>query len=326
MRLVDCELHRLVRVFVETERRQTGRKVRLVEDTHHHLFAVDGGQDRDADIDLLAERLHLEASILRTAAFGDVEVRENFDAGADGVVQRLGGRRTLHQFAIDAVAQARRLLHRLKVDIRGVRLQRFDHDGVHHADDGGFAGGVEGGVERFRIVLLARRHLNFAVVALHDVFHREGRVGGGLRLLETLDDLLELVARRDHRPHLTAAPSADLLLRRQVERIGERHREASGRLAERKRLHPAPSLVGHAAQEIVRGSEAQRQGNRLHAEVVCGGDRELDGIADLAQFLHASPLEAQAWLQLQMFLVLRHTKLPAIPVPCGRRGLAPDVQ
>ena len=74
MRLVDRELHRLVRVLVKTERRQTGREVCLVEDTHHHLFAVDGGQDRDADIDLLAERLHLEASILRTAALGNVEI------------------------------------------------------------------------------------------------------------------------------------------------------------------------------------------------------------------------------------------------------------
>ena len=89
------------------------------------------------------------------------------------------------------------------MDVGRVGLERLDHDGVHHADDGGLAGGVkrgvEGGVGR---LLLARRHLDLAVVPLHDVLHRKGRILGVLGLLEAEEDVVHLVGGGDYGPDL----------------------------------------------------------------------------------------------------------------------------
>ena len=74
VRLVDGELHRLVGVVVEAERGESWREVGLVEDTHDDLLAVYRREYRHAYVDLLLQRLDLEAAVLRAAAFGDVEV------------------------------------------------------------------------------------------------------------------------------------------------------------------------------------------------------------------------------------------------------------
>ena len=125
VRLVDRVLHRAVGEVVEAQRGEARREVRLVERTHDDLLAVDRREDGDADVDLLAHRLHLEAAVLRDAALGDVEVGHDLDAGDDRVVQGLGRRRALDERAVDAVAQARGLLHRLEVDVGGAGAQRL---------------------------------------------------------------------------------------------------------------------------------------------------------------------------------------------------------
>ena len=178
MRLVDGELHRLVGVFVEAERREAGREVRLVENTHDDLLAVDGRENRNTHVDFLLERLDLEAAILRAPALGNVEVGENLDSRHDGVVQGLWRRWPVDELAVDAVPEARSLFHRLEVDIGRLCLESLDHDRVDHADDRCLAGCVERCVESVRALVLAGGHLDVAVVALHDVFHREGGVRG----------------------------------------------------------------------------------------------------------------------------------------------------
>ena len=178
MRLVDGELHRLVGVFVKTERREAGREVRLVENTHDDLFAVDGRENRDTHVDFLLERLDLEAAVLRTSALGDVEVGKDLDARHDGVMEGLWRRRTVDELAVDAVPEARCLFHRLEVDVRCLCLEGLDHDRVDHADDRCLARGVKGCIEGVGALVFACGHLDVALVALHDVFHREGGVRG----------------------------------------------------------------------------------------------------------------------------------------------------
>ena len=117
MGLRDRVLHRLLREGVETQRLEARREVRLVEDTHDDLLAVDRREDADADVDLLAERLDLETAVLRDASFGDVELGHDLDARDDGVVEALRRARALDEGAVDAVAEARGLLHRLDVDV-----------------------------------------------------------------------------------------------------------------------------------------------------------------------------------------------------------------
>ena len=182
VRLLDGVLHRLVGIFVETKRGEAGRKVRLVENTHHHLLAVNGGEDGHAHVHLLPDGLDLETAVLRLAALGDVERAHDLDAAYDGVVEGLRRGGTLHELAVDAVAKARGVLQRLEVDVRRLRLQRLDHHGVHHADDGGVLVRRQGGVEDIRLHL--GEDLQFRLVALHDGFHRKGGIGGVPRRLQ----------------------------------------------------------------------------------------------------------------------------------------------
>ncbi len=288
VRLVDGELHRLVGVVVEAELGEAGGEVRLVEDTHDDLLAVDGRQDRHAHVDLLLEGLDLEAAVLRTPPFGDVEVGKDLDARADGVVERLRRGGALDELAVDAVAEARILLHRLEMDVGRLRLQRLDHDRVDHADDRRLACGVHGRIER-RVgrLDLARGHLDLAVVAIHDVFHRKGRVLGVLRLLQALDGVRQLVRRDDDGPDLALAPARDLLLRGQVEGVGEGDGEPPMDLHERDRLDAAPRLGLHVAEDVLRRQERRRDGEGLDVEIVRRGDREIAGVGDLPDFLDA---------------------------------------
>ena len=45
-----------------------------VEQTHHDAFAVERGQSRNAQIDFAAQRLDLDAAVLRQAALGDIQL------------------------------------------------------------------------------------------------------------------------------------------------------------------------------------------------------------------------------------------------------------
>ena len=190
VRLVYGEFHRLVGVFVKPKRCQPWREIRLVENSHHDLFAVDGREYRDADVDLLLHRLDLEAAVLRAAALGDVEVRENLDARHDGVVEGLRRRGTVHKLAVDAVPEARRLFHRLEVYVGRLCLEGFDHDRVDHADDRRLARRVERRVKGVGVLVFAGGHLDVAVVALHDVLHRKGGVRRILLALEPLEGVV----------------------------------------------------------------------------------------------------------------------------------------
>ena len=63
-------------------------------------------QNGDAQIKVLAADLDAHAPVLRQAAFGDVEVRHDFETRGERQLHLLRRRRGVHQHAVNAVAQA----------------------------------------------------------------------------------------------------------------------------------------------------------------------------------------------------------------------------
>ncbi len=59
----------------------------LVEEAERNGFGVDGGDRRDADIEDGVAGAEVDASVLREAAFGDVETRHDLEARDDGVLE-----------------------------------------------------------------------------------------------------------------------------------------------------------------------------------------------------------------------------------------------
>ena len=105
-----------------------------IQDAHHDLFAVDGGQAGDAHIDHTQRRLHRDASVLRPAPFGDVHLRHHLDARHDRQVQVMRNVNLVRQHAVDAVAHHHALGARMDVDVAGAEPNCLDDDGVDEPD------------------------------------------------------------------------------------------------------------------------------------------------------------------------------------------------
>ncbi len=112
----------LVVVVGEAQLPQAHLDAVLVQDPHHHRLAVTGGDHADAQVQLLLAHGDLDPPVLGSPAFGDVEFRENLDAGEDRAEQPSRGAVALHQHAVDPVADPDAVLERLDVDVRGPQL------------------------------------------------------------------------------------------------------------------------------------------------------------------------------------------------------------
>ena len=285
--LFDGVFHRLVGVFVKTKRGEAGREVRLVEDTHHHFLAVHGGEDGHAHVHLLADGLDLETAVLRFPAFGDVERAHDLDAAHDGVVEGLRRGGTLHEFAVDAVAEARGVLQCLEVDVRRFRLQGFDHHGVHHADDGGVLVRRERGVEHVGLHL--GEDLQLRLVALHDGFHRKRGIGGVPRRFQARKGVRNLLLRRHTRPNVPACRKRDLFLRGEVEGIGQGNRETAAELGDGDSLDLDPEIFRFTAEQVLIDRETVRKRQGRHVEIGRRRQGERGRINEI--FLHQIPFQ-----------------------------------
>ena len=113
-----------------------------VEQTHDDAFAVERGQSGNAQVDFAAQRLDLDAAVLRQAAFGDIQAGHQLHARNDGGLQLARRRVLTHQHAVNAVADAKFFFERLDVDIAGALFDGLRDHGVHQTDDRRFAGHV----------------------------------------------------------------------------------------------------------------------------------------------------------------------------------------
>src|SRR4030095_7586143 len=108
---------------------------RLLEQPQHHLLPVDGGKRGHAEVELHAVDAGGEAPVLGQPTLRDVEARDDLDAGHHGEMELAGDLEEIEEEAVDAVADARAIVVRLYVNIRGaVEGGTAEHivDHAHH--------------------------------------------------------------------------------------------------------------------------------------------------------------------------------------------------
>src|SRR5688500_8744857 len=96
-----------------------------------------GGNDADAEVELLFPDGHLNPPVLGASALGDIHLRQNLDAGDDGAEEPAGRTVAFVQDAVNSITDADDLLERLDVDVRGPKLHRLLNHELYEADDGG---------------------------------------------------------------------------------------------------------------------------------------------------------------------------------------------
>ena len=109
----------------------------LVQEPHHARLAVVGRQHADPQVELLVAGGDLDAAVLAAAAFGDVHLGQNLDAGEQGPQQPPRGAVALDQHAVDPVANPHPVLERLDVDVRRPQLHRLADHQLHEPHDRG---------------------------------------------------------------------------------------------------------------------------------------------------------------------------------------------
>ena len=109
----------------------------LVQEPHHARLAMVGGQHADPQVELLAAGGDLDPAVLAAAAFGDVHLGQNLDAGEQGPQQPPRRAVALDQHAVDPVANPHPVFERLDVDVRGPQLHRLADHQLHQPHDRG---------------------------------------------------------------------------------------------------------------------------------------------------------------------------------------------
>jgi hypothetical protein len=107
----------------------------LVQQSHHHRLAVLDGHGGQTHVDGAALDLDVEAPVLGQALLGDVQARHELQAQHHRIGDALLVHHLFLQHAVDALADAQRVLVGLDVDVRGAHLhgvleqalQQLDH-------------------------------------------------------------------------------------------------------------------------------------------------------------------------------------------------------
>ncbi len=115
----------------------------LVKQTQHGALAMAGRQGGDAHVYRFAAYAQGNASILRQALFGDVQLRHDLDARDQRCMDGFLGPHDIAQRAVDAKTHDRNLLKRFDVDIRSLFPQGLRQERIDHADHGRIIGRFE---------------------------------------------------------------------------------------------------------------------------------------------------------------------------------------
>ena len=258
VRLVDDLIHQRLRPRIHAERGELDASRLLVEQSQHHALAMPGGQGGDANVDGASGDAKRDASVLRQAALGDVELRHHFDARYHERRHRAFRLEHLAQHPVDPEADHQAVLVRLDVDVRGIFLDGLRQERIDQPDDGRFIVALEQ-VGRLRNVLGQVREIGVVVEPLEHLHGgaRARLIGDAQERVEDLDrDALEL----QRHPH--EAAHFGQRLRRDAgpaHRIGMIVRDSANQhavtLGERKRefprLRPILDLGAHCGGECV---------------------------------------------------------------------------
>src|SRR5437868_298738 len=96
-----------------------------------------GGNDADAEIELLITDSQLNAAVLGTPPLGDVHFGKDFYAGNDGAKKAARRAIALVQNPIDPIANPDDFLERLDVNVGRAKLDRLLDHQLNKPDDGG---------------------------------------------------------------------------------------------------------------------------------------------------------------------------------------------
>jgi hypothetical protein len=276
---------------VEAQRGELLGQALLVEDSDDGVLAVDGGHDRHAEVDGTAPELDAEASVLRHALLGDVQLGHDLHAADDrGVVL---ARDRLHgglEHAVDAVLDHHLGVPGLDVDVRGAPVQGVEDRGVHELDDGRGVG----------LDLVHGQDLLAALVVVEDL-ELEGL--GGL-LQDPLGPLapFQRVLDRGRRPHRRLDGG--------LEDEGQlvHHRDVGGVGHDQ---HQAP-VVAPVGQEVV--AEHQVRGDGLQDVGVRRVGSHVHVLQPVARSERARGIFLQGGVGQRLLQVLAHLS----SLPCSR--------
>ena len=235
-----------------------------VENPHHDLLAEEAGQRRYAKVDraILVEH-QLEATVLRDALLGDVQLGDHLDPRRDFFLDHQRRLRDLDERAVEAVADPVELLERLEVDVGGTRRDRVEQDFLDIADDRCV-------VDFGRIVLAGCRGRQLVQVDL-EILGRHQRRQRGVALFDDLGDRLrKLRILDDDRVDDEVGLEPDLFESLEVRQVGRRDEQPVAALVQWKDpaqdqdlgVHP----IARDLREVERIQVEQRDAERPRRE------------------------------------------------------------
>src|SRR5690606_30189305 len=241
VRLRDEVAEDLELIGTEAELLEVESEVRAVEDTHDDAFAEHRRERRDAQVDGISADVELDATVLRKARFGDVEVRHDLDPGDERTREVERRRHHLVEDAVDAVAHLELVLERLEVDVRRAVADRLEENHVEELDD---RTGVSIRLELREVLLRARVEAIVASGGGEELVHAP------LAFVIVLIDLREdqLLA-CDHRPEARDLRQAEAQVIEHAQVVGTRDRDREGHAVVVER-HDPERLRGVAVDEL----------------------------------------------------------------------------
>ena len=222
MRLGDQLVHHAHVLLAHAKAAKVERQRTLVQDSHHHALAVDGGHGAHAEVHLATFVAQGDVTVLRHIALGDVHLRHDLDAADDRGLQVLGRAGLLDQHAVHAVLHLQFALEGLDVDVAGALLDGLEDHQVHQVHQRRlFRHAVHVvGLDRIQVVLrVGARQFAIARQALR---HARGRHAIG-----AAHQLTEGFRRNTHAHERHARHGAGFVDGVQIERIRQRDAQSA---------------------------------------------------------------------------------------------------
>ncbi len=190
-----------------------------VQEPHDDLFAVAGGQDRDAQVDGAAAHADGDLAILGNAPLGNVEIGHDLHARDEGRVHLVGDLPHVEEHAVDPVADLGVFFLGLDMNVAGALAEGVGQQEIDILDDGRFAGGF------FEVAEILLELLDdFDLVQIvHHVIHIVVEPG----VVELVGDRLDVGVGADHDADLQVGLSLDVVKGEDIGRpAGGHHQRA----------------------------------------------------------------------------------------------------
>ena len=250
---INGRLEILKRFGVQPQLVDAGRQIGLVQHAKHDFLPVNRGQNRNPKIIILAADLDAQASVLRQAALGDVQVAHDLEARRQCELHLLGRGGGVQQNPVHAIAQAHCFFKRLQMDIAGAVFDGLHDHQVGQLDDRRLlAGGgqlVETDVLVHRFDVLHRCGLFLSLLlflgGLNDVLH--GTILGRVQQIELVRNGF---FGGDQRGDLQPGDPPHVVDGQDIERVSHRQKQPAIQLGNREDPVALHHLAGDQLQQL----------------------------------------------------------------------------